>query len=747
MSYHDDESLLEQITQCRRDASKQQSDWRAEARQNYEFVSGNQWSDDDRAKLEERQRPCVTFNRIGPVIDSVVGYEVNNQRETKYLPRTAPDGQIAETLSLANKWVRDRTQAEHEENLAFRDMLITGMGWIETTIDPELDAKGRIIMERVPPLEMRWDTSARKANIEDANWLIREKWLELDEVRERFPEVGDEILLGLDDMGDQEWSGVHDSTENWKYENYGRSEWWDEKEGRVLVGQYQWREREKVVEVGDLQNGRVVTFTPERWNRIKDRVTAPAYERTKWKYYQCIVVGPIILEREAMPFDGFSFRAMTAKRDEEQHCWYGLVRSMVSPQMWSNVFFSTAMAALQSNSKGGLMVEESAVNNIRALEDKWSDPSGIVMVNDGALSSGAIQEKSFGGYPPSLDNLMAFSINAIKDVSGVNAELLGMVGTEQSGVLEMERKQSALTILQPFFASMKRYRVTQGTDLLHLMKLHLTPGQMMRITDHDGTVFWQDPGVAEFDVVVSDAVSSPNLKNEVWNSVAPILPTMISAGVPIPPDMLLFSPIPDRVAKQWVQYINEKTQAPDMSQIQEQMQQMQAEIGKLQEENVQLKDKREAKAMEIQARQQEAQLEAGIKEQQMALDAKAREMELAYKLKISDADRAAKLLEIESRYQTEMTRIREQAEVQRENSMRQVETQQLKSIIDLQVEREKRENENAQQALEGQETRIEQATEELESYRSDMKRQRDLVLNYLKRRGGDIGELARKLDT
>jgi hypothetical protein len=83
MSYHDDESLLEQITQCRRDASKQQSDWRAEARQNYEFVSGNQWSDDDRAKLEERQRPCVTFNRIGPVIDSVVGYEVNNQRETK----------------------------------------------------------------------------------------------------------------------------------------------------------------------------------------------------------------------------------------------------------------------------------------------------------------------------------------------------------------------------------------------------------------------------------------------------------------------------------------------------------------------------------------------------------------------------------------------------------------------------------------------------------------------------------------
>ena len=229
--------------------------------------------------------------------------------------------------------------------------------------------------------------------------------------------------------------------------------------------------------------------------------------------------------------------------------------------------------------------------------------------------------------------------------------------------------------------------------------------------------------------------------------VAPILPTMISAGVPIPPDMLLFSPIPDRVAKQWVQYINEKTQAPDMSQIQAQMQQMQAEIGKLQEENVQLKDKREAKAMEIQARQQEAQLEAAIKEQQMALDAKAREMELAYKLKISDADRAAKLLEIESRYQTEMTRIREQAEVQRENSMRQVETQQLKSIIDLQVEREKRENENAQQALEGQETRIEQATEELESYRSDMKRQRDLVLNYLKRRGGDIGELARKLDT
>ena len=747
MSYEDNAELLEQIGQCRRDASKQQSDWRAEARQNYDFVSGNQWDDEDRAKLEERQRPCVTFNRIGPVIDSVVGYEVNNQRETRYLPRSSPDGQIAEVLNLANKWVRDRTQAEHEENQAFRDMLITGMGWIETTVDSELDTQGRIVMERVPPLEMRWDTSARKSNIEDANWLIREKWLELEEVRERWPEVGDEIVLGLDDMGDQGWQGTHDSTESWKYDNRGRSEWWDEKENRVLVGQYQWRERIKVVEVGDPQTGRMVTFTPERWGRIKSRVSAPSYERTKWKYYQCVVVGPMILEKEELPFDGFSFRAMTAKRDEEQHCWYGLVRSMVSPQMWSNVFFSTAMAALQANSKGGLMVEESAVNNLRQLEDKWSDPSGVIMVNDGALSTGAIKEKSFGGYPPSLDNLMAFSINAIKDVSGVNAELLGMVGTEQSGVLEAERKQSALTILQPFFASMKRYRVTQGHDLLQLMKIHLTPGQMFRIADQDASVFWQDPGVVEFDVVVSDAVSSPNLKNEVWSSLAPILPTIISAGVPLPPEILTFAPIPDSIAKQWVGYIKEKTQAPDMGQIQQQMQQMQNEIGKLQQENMQLKDRREAEAMKIQARQQEAQLEAGIKERQMALDAKANEMELASKLKISDADRAAKLLEIEARYQTEMARIREQAEVQRESTIAHAEARQLKTIVDLQVEREKRNNENSQQSLQDQEDGIEQAADEIESYSSDMERQRELVLDYLKRRGGDIGELARKLDT
>jgi hypothetical protein len=150
------------------------SEWRTEARQSFDMYAGRQWSEQDTQKLTEQQRVPVTFNRTAILIDAVIGYEVNNRQETRYIPRTPGDAKVNELLFEAASYFRDSCDAEFEESDAFRDMAICGMGWTNDRITDERNPDYDLVRDRVDPLRMLWDASSRKPNLEDARWLIYE---------------------------------------------------------------------------------------------------------------------------------------------------------------------------------------------------------------------------------------------------------------------------------------------------------------------------------------------------------------------------------------------------------------------------------------------------------------------------------------------------------------------------------------------------------------------------------------------
>ena len=97
-----DSDLLLEIRDRYESGRTHASEWRTEARQSFDMYAGRQWSEQDTQKLTEQQRVPVTFNRTAILIDAVIGYEVNNRQETRYIPRTPGDAKVNELLSKSS---------------------------------------------------------------------------------------------------------------------------------------------------------------------------------------------------------------------------------------------------------------------------------------------------------------------------------------------------------------------------------------------------------------------------------------------------------------------------------------------------------------------------------------------------------------------------------------------------------------------------------------------------------------------
>ena len=66
-----------------------------------DFFFSEQWTDEERKRLEQTQRPYLTINKIKPAILDMTGEYINNRVEYKYVPSNGGDPETADyTLSL-----------------------------------------------------------------------------------------------------------------------------------------------------------------------------------------------------------------------------------------------------------------------------------------------------------------------------------------------------------------------------------------------------------------------------------------------------------------------------------------------------------------------------------------------------------------------------------------------------------------------------------------------------------------------
>lgn len=529
--------------------------WRKEALTAYDFFAGNQWSQEDAAKLREQGRPTIVFNRTVRVVNAVAGLEVQNRQKVAYTPREMGDAISSELLTGAADWVRENCDAEDEESQAFKDCLICGIGWTETRLDYETDPDGAVIIERVDPLEMLYDPTARKRNLDDMRWVARVRQFNKDEFKQIWPDA--EVTV-QGDVNSNFWglSGQQpiDVEEARFYRTNSGASFNKFDQDKIDVIQYQYWEREAFYRVDD-GAGNIEEISEKDFKRVKPFIEAgnmTYLRQTRRKYKQAFVYGNEILEEGDSPISGFTFRPMTGLTDRNNNTWFGLLQLMHDPQMYANKWLSQILYIINSNAKGGYMYESGALKNPRAFSDDLARPDKNVELNPGGMDK--VQLKPQPQYPSGIDRLLSYAVESVNELVGVNLEMLGVANRDQAAILEMQRKQAGVTVLADFFDALRRYRKEQGRVLADFILEYISDGRLIRISGGDLGKYvplMKESLNFKYDIAVDETPTSPNQKERVFDTLVALVPQLMQAGIPIPPEILDYAPLPANLVQKW----------------------------------------------------------------------------------------------------------------------------------------------------------------------------------------------------
>jgi hypothetical protein len=652
-----DAALFPKLKQWVRDSLDSHSDWYKEAEDCFGFVSGRgvsgkgQWPGTSWQEMLDSGRQPVEFNRVGPIVDSICGLEINNRQEVKYLPRTEGDTEVNERLSSLGDWAREEANAEDEESEMFRNAVICGRGAIETRVDFSEEPTGKIVVDNLDPLECGVDPQARKAALADRRYSWRFRDLPISEAQALFEGIDAAALNAT-------WAKTIDTKDGGQgnktdYPDETRPGMKDSQAPKtVRIVQIEWWERTTAYLLAVPGADGAQELTEEAWTALQGQLPPdqqPTAQKLEKRRYRKAFLGRAGL-LDVSDISCFQINWTTGRFDRNKGYHYGVVRPMRDPQMLSNKTLSQVLHILNTNAKGGLLIEQGAFRNPKDAEKDWSNPAKSIVLNEGGLAK--IKDRTAPQLPPTLVQLQEFSLSSIRDVTGVSVEMLGLADREQPASLEYQRRQSAMTILASLFNGLRTYRKLQGKTMLEQLKL-LPPGVLVRVLidpqvaaqEYAQTMMqWQqaamqakaqgqqpppppEPPTAEFmsqtkrgeqfdpakfglgpdarfDVIVDETPSSPNQKEATWAALQPFVDKLPPQAMPI---VLKNSPLPESTAKELGDILAKAGGPPQVPpELQQMIEQGKQHIAELEQENQQLKDKAQADAGKIAVQRQDA---------------------------------------------------------------------------------------------------------------------------------------------
>lgn len=425
-----------------------QPNWRTNANKACAYYDGDQLAPQVVAVLKERNQPMTMHNLIAPTVDGVLGMEAKTRTDLLVLaddPSKEFD-ELAEAINEQFKDVCRLAKLDKARSEAYASQIKCGFGAVEVYRNENLFGP-KYKIKNIPRDEIYWDWLSKESDWSDARWVMRCRWIDVDELMTIVPDKKDiiknaangwhgfvetNLIEGMD-------ANLVNAYEEFKGYSRQQTEWLSQnrKRIRLQVIYYRTMERKAVIE---LQNGRVIEF--DKNNLIHATAAAMGKANVRMAQVSRIIeswyAGPHHLgDKDCDAPQGlFPIVPFFGYRKDANGEPYGLVARAIPAQDEVNFRRIKLTWLLQAKR---VIADKDATNMSREkVLDEVERADGYIELNPDRKNNKSVAEafrvEQDFNIAQQQFNVMQESMKLIQDTMGVYAAFLGQGQTSQSGV-------------------------------------------------------------------------------------------------------------------------------------------------------------------------------------------------------------------------------------------------------------------------------------------------------------------------
>jgi hypothetical protein len=468
------------------------------------YRHGSQYTSEQTTTYNKRKQPVVTYNRIAPKVNGVVGLIEKLRQAPKAYPRTPKEEAGADLATAVVRYVVDEQQFKTLSPFCGQDAAIDGLSGIELTLEQGDQGDPEIGLAKVDGDDFFYDPRSYELDFTDCRYMGVAKWLDLEMVIEMFPDKEQEIRDSVE-------SGTDLTT------NSDRDNKW-------------------FVSDGDAKRVRVI----DHWYMM----------RSEWCY--CIYTGSVKLaegksyftDQKGKPFCKFVMFSANVDQDGDR---YGFVRQFKSVQDEINQRRSKAMHIMNSRR---ILAEDGAFDDIEKTRLEAVRPDGVVIRNKGFEA-----EFDDNSKLQDMEANLKFYQDAKEEMDsyGPTLSLVGDIGANLSGRAISLQQQAGIAQLGPFMVSYKAWKLRVYRAIWNAVRQHWKAERWIRVTDDENSVNFVGlnqvgvnpqtgmPGMVnqvsalDVDIIMEEGPDTINMMADTWEALS----ALAQNGAEIPPAILL----------------------------------------------------------------------------------------------------------------------------------------------------------------------------------------------------------------
>lgn len=437
------------------------------------FRAGQQWPDDLETQRGLDGRPCLTINRLPPIIRQVTNEQ--RQQRPSIVVNPIGDGADVDTAEMIQGMIRHievNSDAEIAYDTAFESGVTIGFGYwkIETDYVPKTFDQEIYIRRVKNPFRIYFDPAAIEPCYEDAMWAFEIEDLPIAEYKLQYPNSEAAALVDFESIGDQapDWA----TKDTIRVAMYHHIEQTQRELVKLESGDVKFAEEVKPEDGKPIARRKVLDRKV-----IKTKINAvEILEETTWPSNW---IGLVPMLADDLEIDGERYLA-------------GIVRDAKDPQRMYNYWNSSATETIALAPRAPFV---GAVGQFEGQEGKWQMANTrnltYLEYNPVGTTGKAEPPPQRQQYEPPIQAMNVMLMNAsndLKSVTGIFDPSLGENKRDQSGkAVQLLQKQSDVSNMH-FVDNLSRAMRHTGRILIDLIPKIYDAPRIQRIINPDQSV-------------------------------------------------------------------------------------------------------------------------------------------------------------------------------------------------------------------------------------------------------------------